>query len=193
MLNRKTAEACASAVLILILMGMKNKGFTLIELLVVIAIIGILSSIVLASLNIARKKGKMAKARVELHDLRTAMYNLANDTGRISNGCTLGVIDSPETTLDSAWAGLLAAPTTGADPTYSPNPGNCGWTASSISQWNGPYTTNVMDPWGRAYVFDPDYFIGSPPVATQVLLSRGPDGVINTAGADDVVLKLSPE
>ncbi|HQC46196.1 MAG TPA: type II secretion system protein, partial [Candidatus Paceibacterota bacterium] len=29
----------------------KNKGFTLIELLVVIAIIGILSSVVLASLN----------------------------------------------------------------------------------------------------------------------------------------------
>ncbi|NCU28847.1 MAG: prepilin-type N-terminal cleavage/methylation domain-containing protein, partial [Candidatus Moranbacteria bacterium] len=31
----------------------KNKGFTLIELLVVIAIIGILSSVVLASLNSA--------------------------------------------------------------------------------------------------------------------------------------------
>ncbi|MEI6345767.1 MAG: prepilin-type N-terminal cleavage/methylation domain-containing protein [bacterium] len=53
---------------------MKNsRGFTLIELLVVIAIIGILSSVVLASLSSARNKGKDAAVKSGLSSLRTQM------------------------------------------------------------------------------------------------------------------------
>jgi len=59
----------------------KNKGFTLIELLVVIAIIGLLSSIVLASLNSARKKSRDARRVADIKQIQVAleMYFDANN------------------------------------------------------------------------------------------------------------------
>ncbi|MGE5541067.1 MAG: type IV pilin protein [Bacillota bacterium] len=56
-------------------------GFTLIELLVVIAIIGILSSVVLASLNTARAKGADAAIKSNIDNAR-AQAELYYDNGQ---------------------------------------------------------------------------------------------------------------
>src|SRR3989338_433887 len=65
-----------------------RQGFTLIELLVVIAIICILSSVVLASLNSARKKARDARRLVDIKQVQTALdlYFDANNSEYPSGG-----------------------------------------------------------------------------------------------------------
>lgn len=91
-----------------------RRGFTLIELLVVIAIIGILSSIVLASLNSARKKGRDARRVADIKQLQLALelYYDANGAypATLSSALTTGGFISTIPTDPSggsyAYAGL---------------------------------------------------------------------------------------
>ncbi len=59
-----------------------RRGFTLIELLVVIAIIGILASVVLASLNTSRDKSRDASVQQSLKNLQTQAQSLFQASGR---------------------------------------------------------------------------------------------------------------
>lgn len=74
----------------------RGGGFTLIELLVVISIIGLLSSIVLTSVNSARAKARDVRRKADLHAIQLALefyydkYGTYVVVGTGWNGCSCG-------------------------------------------------------------------------------------------------------
>jgi prepilin-type N-terminal cleavage/methylation domain-containing protein len=67
-----------------------KRGFTLIELLVVIAIIGVLSSIVISSLNQAKNKANDVRRKMDLKQIQTALelYYSSCNTYVVAQNCT---------------------------------------------------------------------------------------------------------
>ncbi len=96
----------------------RQAGFTLIELLVVIAIIGLLSSVVLASLNGARKKGRDARRISDLKQLQVALELYYSDNGAYP------VLTTVNTTAAGFATALAALTTDGQIPAIPVDPVN---------------------------------------------------------------------
>ena len=114
-----------------------SKGFTLIELLVVIAIIGILSSVVLSSLNTARSRGANAAVKNNLANLRSQAELFYEDTSSTYSGLCADTkfrqgIDAAHSASGSTLGVVVVAATaqTGTPPNSTTN---CRANASSWS------------------------------------------------------------
>ena|ERR1035437_4262435 len=115
-----------------------QRGFTLIELLVVIAIIGILSSVVLASLNTARGKGSDAAIKEDLNNIRAQMELFYDSNGQAyTGGCA-----NPNVTQ-----GIVAALNAGGNTITTLPAANCSApTSSTWAAW-APLKTTTTSAW----------------------------------------------
>lgn len=123
----------------------RSRGFTLIELLVVIAIIGVLSAVVLASLNTARNKGTDAAIKSNLAGAR-AEAEIFYDTPKSYEGaCAVtgtNIIGDSVVAADKAYDG--SAPTYGDATAATAGNGQChdsqnAWAAMTSLKAGGYY------------------------------------------------------
>lgn len=123
----------------------RRKGFTLIELLVVIAIIGILSSIVLASLNTARAKARDAQRISDVKQL-ALLLQMENDADPGATVQTCVLADALTTLCDGPGDIIqfdkFSDPSTPGTECTSLSTATCGY---SISQADGTAAATTND------------------------------------------------
>ena len=154
---------------------MKQKGFTLIELLVVVAIIGILATVVLASLGKARARAKIARTQSDLRQLKTVAVGAQLGRGqRLRDMTGVGVSELSSDSCngsitDSGCINAWQSAVDGIVYEYDLSP-------------NG--SVFYEDVWGNPYVLsENEGFQGG--CTRDTILSAGPDRVIG--GGDDIV------
>ena len=109
-----------------------SRGFTLIELLVVISIIGLLASVVLASLTSARLKARDAKRVSDLHQVTLALELYASTNGGYpARGGAAELAEITGALVPNYFATLPTDPT---NPTGGAGYRYCSGSSSAVSQ-----------------------------------------------------------
>ncbi len=152
-------------------MTARKAGFTIVELLIVIVVIGVLAAIVIVAYTGIQAQARSAAISADLRNVKQAISRLEIDTGASVFGCPTRTF-GPEGSITGTGAGLTGAPITG-----TVNEG-CTWSTGAVTAWKGPYMPTTVDPWGRPYRIDLDYFICENGSARLIAaaLSLGEDG-----------------
>lgn len=119
-----------------------SKGFTLIELLVVIAIIGILSSVVLASLTTARSRGQAAAVQSSLSNMRAQAelyYSTNNNSYGSATDCTSGLFGTGNNGLGNLVAGAASSAGVAAGTLLTCSASSTSWAVTTATAVGGQY------------------------------------------------------
>ncbi len=127
-------------------MNANLRGFTVLELLIVMSMIVVLATVILASLNNARKKGKITTAQSQIEEI-----NKAASLAYIDTGSFLGITED------------YCNPSTFGSGGNSPiGDSNIIVKSTGDASWKGPYINSVpKDPWGVEYWFNRRFYCKS--------------------------------
>ena len=162
----------------------KCRGMTLIELLVVLSIIGVMASVILASLNDARTSAKYTVARQEMKQISDATLTINSS----QNLWTLTGSNCSDCVCRYEYGGP-------ADLKNLDQSHNCftNWRSAitridAYSDYINGIEPLLRDPWGSPYLLDENEREWTSPndCVNDVLRTAGPDG--QTSTSDDYVI-----